>query len=375
IAITVSLGLVSLAATVVPMSIFVLNLTTMIGLGVGIDYSLLVVTRFREELEYAPSRLEAAEETIRTASRTVVTSGGAVIVGFLALMLVPLQETRSVGLAGVFVVATSVVLAVTFLPAVLAILGRHVDRPRWLERRLRRLRFGGGWNRYARAIARHPLRAVSLSGALALALALPALWLRMGLPVVGFFPTDTDSARGLAVLQNMGHGGALRPLKLVLETTQGGLSTRVVEKVRALVYSLNLELQQSFISANLAAVDLVLRGGSGSIGKTTFTLLGIERAHRQLVELARSHDPAVAARARSLDQFVQQLRGVVGKVGEFLRATANPIVLVSTTRGGRAWLLSAQIQVYALAVTLAFVAILLATAMTTAERETFVIGR
>ncbi len=221
IAISVSLGLVSIAAMIVPMSIFVLNLTTMIGLGVGIDYSLLVVTRFREELDYAPSRLEAAEETIRTASRTVITSGGTVIVGFLALMFVPLQETRSVGLAGVFVVATSILLAVTFLPAVLAILGRHVDQPRWLERLLRRLHSIHGWNRYARAIARHPWRAVSLSGAIALALALPALWLRMGLPTVGFFPTDTDSARGLAVLQNMGHGGALRPLKIVLATTDG----------------------------------------------------------------------------------------------------------------------------------------------------------
>jgi len=163
--------------------------------------------------------------------------------------------------------------------------------------------------------------------------------------------------------------------KIVLETTRSGLATRVVEKVRALVYSLNLELQRAYITANLAAVDLLLRGGSGSIGKTHFTLLGIERAERQLSQLARSGDPAVAARARPLDQFVRQLRGAVGQVGVFLRATANPIVLVSTTRGGRAWLLSAQIQVYALAVTLAFVTILLAAAATTEEREDAVIGR
>jgi RND superfamily putative drug exporter len=221
IAITVSLGLVALAATIVPMSIFVLNLTTMIGLGVGIDYSLLVVTRFREELEYAESRLEAARATIRTASRTVITSGGTVMIGFVALMIVPLQETRSIGLAGLFVVATSIALSVTFLPAVLAILGHHVDQPLWLTRRLRRLRFGRGWNRYARAVARHPWRAVAISGALILALALPALWLRIGLPVVNWFPTDTDSGRGLAVLQDMGHGGALRPLKIVVGMTDG----------------------------------------------------------------------------------------------------------------------------------------------------------
>ena len=221
IAITVTLGLVAIAATVVPMSIFVLNLTTMVGLGVGIDYSLLVVTRFREELEYAPSRLEAAEATIRTASRTVITSGGTVMIGFFALMIVPLQETRSVGLGGLFVVATAMALSVTFLPALLAILGRHVDQPRWLSRRLRRLRSGKGWTRYARGIQRNPLRAVWISGALIVALAAPALWLRIGLPVANWFPSDTDSGRGLAVLQNMGHGGALRPLRVVLEMTDG----------------------------------------------------------------------------------------------------------------------------------------------------------
>jgi len=219
IAITVTLGLVAIAATILPMSIFVLNISTMIGLGVGIDYSLLVVTRFREELDYAPSRLEAAEETIRTASRTVITSGATVLIGFVALMIVPLQETRSVGLGGVFVVATAMALAVTFLPALLAILGRNVDKPGWIAHRLRRLRTGHGWRRYARGIQRNPLRAVWISGAIILALAAPALWLKIGLPAANWFPSDTDSGRGLALLEDMGHGGALRPLRVVLDMT------------------------------------------------------------------------------------------------------------------------------------------------------------
>jgi RND superfamily putative drug exporter len=217
IAITVTLGLVAIAATILPMSIFVLNLTTMIGLGVGIDYSLLVVTRFREELEHAPSRLEAAAETIRTASRTVITSGLTVMIGFVALMIVPLQETRSVGLGGLFVVATAMALAVTFLPAVLAILGRHVDEPLWLARRLRRVRSLEAWTRYARVIQRNPVRAVWISGAIIIVLMTPALWLRIGLPVANWFPADTDSGRGLALLEDMGHGGTLRPLRVVLE--------------------------------------------------------------------------------------------------------------------------------------------------------------
>jgi len=91
--------------------------------------------------------------------------------------------------------------------------------------------------------------------------------------------------------------------------------------------------------------------------------------------LARSGDRAVAVRASELLLFVRQLRGAVGQVGVFLRATANPIVLATATRSGRAWLLSAQIQVYALALTVAFVTILLGAAVTTVEREDAVIAR
>ena len=162
---------------------------------------------------------------------------------------------------------------------------------------------------------------------------------------------------------------------LTLRTTPGGLGTRVAEKMRSLVYSTNLELQKAYIDANLAAVDLLLRGGQGSIGRTPFTLLGIERARARLQPLKRSSDPSVAARARELDRFLGQVQGAVGQVGSFLRATANPIVLREEARGGRAWLLSAQVQGYALALAVAFVTVLLGAGALVAEREENVLGR
>jgi hypothetical protein len=185
---------------------------------------------------------------------------------------------------------------------------------------------------------------------------------------------ELDSGRSLATLVIPPDfadrlSGLRASPKVVLLTTRSGLSTRVVEKVRALVYSLNLELQQAYIDANLAAVKLLLRGGSGSIGDTHFTLLGLAKAERRLTELMRSDDPEVAERAEELLAFVRELRGAVGQVGVFLRATANPVVLTTETRGGRAWLLSAQVQVYALALTLAFMTTLLGAAALTAERE------
>ena len=162
---------------------------------------------------------------------------------------------------------------------------------------------------------------------------------------------------------------------LVLRTSRGGLGTRVVEKMRSLVYSTNLELQQSYIDANLAAVRLLLRGGSGTIGRTPFTLLGLQRARAQLRVLEGSPDPAIAARARQLDTFMGQLQGAVGQVGSFLRATANPIELRQEEQGGRTWLLSAQVQGYALALAVAFVTVLLGAGALVAEREENVLGR
>ncbi len=162
---------------------------------------------------------------------------------------------------------------------------------------------------------------------------------------------------------------------LVLRTTRGGFGTRVVEKMRSLVYSTNLELQKAYIGANLAAVDLLLRGGSGTIGRTRFTLLGIQRARAGLRAIERSPDPEAAARARELDTFMEQLQGAVGQVGSFLRATANPIQLVREQQGGRTWLLSAQVQGYALALALAFVTVLLGAGALVAEKEENVLGR
>jgi ABC-2 family transporter protein len=191
---------------------------------------------------------------------------------------------------------------------------------------------------------------------------------------------ELDSGRALATLvipPNFADSleGMEQSPKVTLITTRNGLSSRVVEKIRSLVYSLNLELQQSYIKANLAAVDLLLQGGSGNIGSTQFSLLGLKKAERRLEALSRSSDPETARQAKELLTFVRQLRGAVDQVGTFLRATANPVELKTETKGGREWLFSAQIQVYALALTLAFVTTLLGAAAITAEREDAVIGR
>lgn len=163
--------------------------------------------------------------------------------------------------------------------------------------------------------------------------------------------------------------------RLVLRTSEGALGTRVVEKIRALVYAVNLRLQQAYIEANLGYVALLRHGGTGEIGRERLTVLGLERAREELEALARSPDRGVSEPARELAAFIRQVEGAVGQVGDFLRATANPIELETAPRTGRTWALSAQIQAYTLALALAFVALLVGAGAITAEREERTLGR
>jgi ABC-2 type transport system permease protein len=145
--------------------------------------------------------------------------------------------------------------------------------------------------------------------------------------------------------------------------------------MRALVYAINLKLQQAFIETNLGYVDLLKRGGSGQLGETKVSIIGLQKAHEELERMSRSDDPDVAGAAAELARFVEQVDGAIEQVGEYLQKTGNPIELVTRQDEGRTWLLSAQVQAYALALALAFVAVLLGAASITTEREERTLGR
>ncbi|MDX2194029.1 MAG: MMPL family transporter [Gemmatimonadales bacterium] len=225
LAIIISLAAIEQLAHVYPMSIFVLNMTTMIGLGVGIDYSLLVVTRFREELGRGLRRLDAARETVRTAGAAVVTSGITVFIGFSALLFTPLLETKSVGIGGLIVVAVAVLLSVTLLPAVLAIAGRAIDRPRWLASRLAWYHAPQVWERWARTLSRHPWRALGIGLAIVALLTWPLLRIEIGLPSRHWWPSYTEAGQGVEQLQRMGVAGYIQPVRIVVEMPAGERAT------------------------------------------------------------------------------------------------------------------------------------------------------
>ena len=170
--------------------------------------------------------------------------------------------------------------------------------------------------------------------------------------------------------------GMVESPRLILKTARGGLSGRVEQQTQALVYALNRRLQTAYIKANLAYVKLIVEGGQGSFLGNEFDIVGLDRAAEILDEIERtSDDPEIVSRAAELGTFVREARLALGASDQSLRATANPIQLEVDTKAGRTWLLSAQLQSYALGLTLAFICVLLAAAALAAERDENVIGR
>ncbi len=156
---------------------------------------------------------------------------------------------------------------------------------------------------------------------------------------------------------------------LILKTGSGGLAPRVTQQVQSLVYQLNQKLQGGYIAANLAFVKLLLHGGHGKFVGKQFDVLGLDRTSQELAKLPQSK------RVVAIANFVRQAKEGLAQTGEALRATANPIALQQATSHGRTWLLSAQVQSYGIAVTVTFLALLLAAGTTAAERDEGTIGR
>jgi RND superfamily putative drug exporter len=218
--VALSLGLVALAARVWPVSNLVVNVVSMLGLALGIDYALLTVTRFREARARGGSAANAAREAAQRAGGTVALSGAAVGIGFLALLLVPLGELRSAALGGLVVVTVSVLVAVTLLPPVLAWLG-----PRLEAGRLRRARSPSSadrWRGWARVVRTRPWLVLLVAATPLLLLAVQAVRLDPHIPSGAWLPARMESARAIEDLRAIGRGGVAETLRVVLhlpETT------------------------------------------------------------------------------------------------------------------------------------------------------------
>jgi RND superfamily putative drug exporter len=304
LAIPSSLAIVYLVAQQIEMSVFVLNIATMLGLALAIDYSLFIVSRFREELAAGRTVALAVERSMATSGKAVAFSGLAVAIGLSGLLAFEAPALRSIGLAGSIVVACSLLFSLTFLPAVLGMLGPRVNALslQGLFGRLRGRsddpeRSTARWEAVARAVMRRPILVLIPTLAVLLAAGTPFLRLQQGVPGAEIYPPGLESRDAYIALQTEFPRGETTPI-VVLADVQG--DPLAESNVRALVR----------YSAALAAVDGVdrvegpfsnLRDPQTGAALTEDEIVGLFAAPQRPPELEALVDAYVAAGTVRID--------------------------------------------------------------------------
>jgi RND superfamily putative drug exporter len=203
------------------LSILIQSLATMLGLGLGIDYALLMVSRFREAISVGHDGPRAASIAARQAGKTLLISASTVAIGFLALLTVPISEVRSIGVAGFLVAGISVLLTNTLVPALLAVLGPRINAGRLpFTASLdvdRAARTGNRWRQWGKVIVAHPWLAIVMAGAPLLLLASQAARLDTSVPKGDWLPPAAESVQALHALERMHEAGMVYSLRVILE--------------------------------------------------------------------------------------------------------------------------------------------------------------
>ena len=225
LAIATTLAITGFLAQRWHLSILVQNLATMLGLGLGIDYALLMVSRFREAISAGHAGPAASVIAARQAGRTLLISASTVAIGFLALLTVPISEIRSIGLSGFLVAGMSVLLTNTLVPAVLALLGPRIDAGKMpFTPKLdadRAARTGNRWRQWGKVIVAHPWLAILLAGAPLLLLAWQATRLDTSLPKGDWLPKSAESVQALHTLEQMDRAGVVYSIRVLVELPAG----------------------------------------------------------------------------------------------------------------------------------------------------------
>ena len=214
----VTLALLHLLSIPLGLSIFVMNIASMLGLGLGIDYSLLGVSRFREELASGKDVREATITTIATSGRAATISGVAVVAGVAALAAIPLPVMFAIAIGGMVVVCVSVLASLTLLPAILATLGHRIEKWRVRRVELSADPTASGWYRLAHAVMRRP--GISIFGGVALLvlLASPTLGAHLDVPHDDVIPDDAPSALARQTLESEFDERISLPVILIIDS-------------------------------------------------------------------------------------------------------------------------------------------------------------
>ncbi len=247
-AVVVSLALIFGLGQLTTLSIFVLNITTLFGLGLGVDYSLFIVSRFREELGRGRSVDEAVAIAVATAGRAVAFSGLTVSIGLFGLTFFSINMLHSVGIGGILVVALAVLAAITLLPAILSILGARINAfpvriPAFWRRGRRetivsgqpRAEHHGFWYRLSHIVMRYPVRILIPILAILLALGSPFLIVRFSAPDASILPKSVPSRAAYDLLAQRFNSQDTTPIIMAVQTHGNVLTSQNISSLYAYV--------------------------------------------------------------------------------------------------------------------------------------------
>lgn len=317
LSITTSLAGLYWLTFLIPTSTFAQSIITLLSLGAGIDYALLMVNRFREELKRDGVSSAAAYRTVLTAGRSVLLSGAAVTLAMAALLLPPIPFVRSLGIGGVLAVLFTVLASLTALPALLTLLGERVNWPHLAVRGLRALDFGQSaresalWTALARRVTARPVLAVSLAVLVLAVLALPAQQMRTGYAGAWGLVEGVESRDALAAVRDLGAGGLLSQFEVILKLRSVPYGPQSREAFRRTVQQVEaLPGVKAVISPFVSAA--VLRAG-GASGGSLNDLAALTRrsfsADRTLLRFTVIPDSYL--RADQIDAFEVRLCGLL----------------------------------------------------------------
>jgi putative drug exporter of the RND superfamily len=303
-------------------SVIVQFLVALVGLGVAIDYALLMIFRYREELRHGRDADTALVETMTHAGRSVIVSGSTVAIGLLSLVIIPIPVIRSIGIGGMLIPAVSVIASITLLPAMMAVLGTRINRIRLMPRRIVEGSDAesGFWWRWSRLVLRRPILVGSIGAVIVLLLVIPGVQLNPADPQARALagPKTEDAVVGLDTLEGAGiTPGAVKPFVVVVE---GDASQSDVEQVAAAMASAlgvsgaaappdwrrdGIALVEAFPSVDGSDRDIrstisnlkddVLPGVEAELGGSQVTLAGVPSAERDFVDAVYGKFPYVLA--------------------------------------------------------------------------------
>jgi len=217
VAILSAIGASSVVGQFYLLSFFVVNMITMMGLAVGIDYSLFVVSRFREEKRKGLSKEAAIAKAGATASNAVLFSGLTVIFALVGLLIVPMNLFQSLALGAIFVVIFAIFATLTLLPAILSLLDGKIDALKIPFIHKKTQEGGRFWEKVSKTVMKHPVISLILTGGLLILLAIPALGFKTGTSGIEAFPEDLPSIKAFKMLDEHFPFGLTSPVLIVID--------------------------------------------------------------------------------------------------------------------------------------------------------------